>query len=796
MRQTRNVFFIVISFLLFSYVSGHAASVLVSWNANTESDLAGYYLYYGSQSGTYTTKTDVGKVTSYELGAQSGTTYYLAITAYDTSGNESGYSSEVSVYVPVPDTTPPTGTVVIGAGSATTPSRVVTLLLSAGDAGGTVVSMRISNDGVNWSGEAPFSASQSWVLTEGDGLKTVYVNYKDASGNWMATPARDTIELRLDTDGDGLPNSWEVTYGLDPENPVDAAWDLDLDGISNYEEYYNGSNPASAYDNTPVARAGADQQTAPTRVYLDGSTSTDPNGDTLQYAWSLVSGPAAVTIDNSTSARASLVGTKAGLYRFMLKCFDGKSTGSDTVDITILNVAPNVNAGSDMTVTVGAQVVLHATGADSNEDSLTYQWKFVQGTAMTVPDMNQQNITLTFGTAGQYRFSVTCSDGTLTSPADEVTITANALNNAPTANAGADQSVQTGSVVTLDGSGSSDPDGNNLSYAWRQTNGTAVALQNSQSVSPAFTATAAGTFEFELVVNDGLVSSTPDRIWVTVLKQNTAPVADAGYDVDIYAGEQVVLDGTGSYDPDGDAISYSWTQNSGASVVLSGAQTAHPTFTPTASGVLGFTLKVSDGQAATQDTVLVTVDSINGVPVAEAGQDQTVQAGAVVTLDGRLSSDPDGDSVSYIWSQVSGTRVSLNNSNTATPSFAPTVEGVYVFELKVYDGKDTSSPDTVTVTVQQSEVAISLTTPQLGDIMNENPILSWNASGFGKYKTYISVNGKKYSNIYTGTGTSCKMSSTLWNLFIPSGTTIYWYVEGTTLDKKTLKSAKGNFKKR
>lgn len=796
MRQTRNVILFVISFLMFFHVQGFAASVQVSWNANTESDLAGYYLYYGTQSGVYGTKIDVGNAVTYQFNAQAGTTYYLAITAYDTSGNESGYSSEVNVYVPVPDTTPPTGTVVISSGSATTPSRVVTLSLSAGDAGGSVVAMKISNDGVTWSGEAPFAVTQSWVLTEGDGLKTVYVNYKDASGNWMSTPAHDTIELRLDTDGDGLPNAWEVSYGLDLNNPSDAAWDLDNDGISNYEEYYNGTNPANAGDNTPIARAGADQQTAPTRVYLDGSTSSDPNGDTLQFTWSFVSGPAAVTIDNAASARANFVGTKAGLYRFMLRCFDGKSTGTDTVDITILNVAPSVNAGSDMTVTVGTQVVLHATGADSNEDNLTYLWKFVQGSAMTLPSMTQQNIALTFSTAGQYRFSVTCSDGNLASPADEVIVTANAVNQAPTANAGTDQSVQTGSLVTLDGSGSTDPDGNSLTYAWRQTSGAAVGLQNSQNVSPTFAATTAGTFEFELVVNDGFVSSTADRVWVTVLRQNNAPVADAGDDINAYAGDKVVLNATGSYDADGDSISYTWTQTSGAGVVLAGAQTAYPSFTPTTSGVLSFTLRVSDGQAATQDTVLVTVDSVNGVPIAEAGLDKTVKLGDTVTLDGRLSSDPDGDSFSYIWSQTSGTRFSLSSSNTATPSFVATAEGVYVFELKVYDGKDTSSPDTVTVTVQQSDVAISLITPQMGATMSENPLFSWNASGFSRYKVYITVGGKRYSNIYNGAGTSCRMSSMLWNLFIPSGTTINWYVEGTTTNKKLIRSSTGNFKKR
>ena len=130
---------------------------------------------------------------------------------------------------------PPTGAVTINSGSATTPSRAVTLTLSAADSGGTVTAMKFSNDGVNWSDEVPYATSQAWVLSENDGVKTVYVNYKDAAGNWMSTPASDTITFMLDTDGDGLPDSWESTNGLDKSNPSDAALDSDGDGVFSLE---------------------------------------------------------------------------------------------------------------------------------------------------------------------------------------------------------------------------------------------------------------------------------------------------------------------------------------------------------------------------------------------------------------------------------------------------------------------------------------------------------------------------------------------------------------------------------
>ncbi len=71
----------------------------LKWDANTETDLAGYILYQGITEGSYETPIDVGNVTSYTVSdLEPGMTYYFAVTAYDTGGNESGPSNEVSVY--------------------------------------------------------------------------------------------------------------------------------------------------------------------------------------------------------------------------------------------------------------------------------------------------------------------------------------------------------------------------------------------------------------------------------------------------------------------------------------------------------------------------------------------------------------------------------------------------------------------------------------------------------------------------------------------------------------------------
>ena len=77
-----------------------ADTAVVSWSPNTETDLAGYKIYYGTSSGAYDDALDVGNETSFAVnGLVKGTVYFFAVTAYDFSGNESGFSREV-VYVP------------------------------------------------------------------------------------------------------------------------------------------------------------------------------------------------------------------------------------------------------------------------------------------------------------------------------------------------------------------------------------------------------------------------------------------------------------------------------------------------------------------------------------------------------------------------------------------------------------------------------------------------------------------------------------------------------------------------
>ena len=112
-RHYSKLFLLFLVFFLSAVCSASAADVTVAWDANSESDLAGYKFYYGTSSGIYTFSEDVGNTTSYTaINLTAGETYYFAAKAYDTTDNESGYSTELVYTLPAPNNSAPNTPVV------------------------------------------------------------------------------------------------------------------------------------------------------------------------------------------------------------------------------------------------------------------------------------------------------------------------------------------------------------------------------------------------------------------------------------------------------------------------------------------------------------------------------------------------------------------------------------------------------------------------------------------------------------------------------------------------------------
>jgi hypothetical protein len=278
------------------------------------------------------------------------------------------------------------------------------------------------------------------------------------------------------------------------------------------------------------------------------------------------------------------------------------------------------------------------------------------------------------------------------------------LNSAPVANAGPDQTVFVANTVALDGSASTDADGDPLTYSWSFTvtpPGSETALSEPTTVNPTFVVDLPGTYVVQLIVNDGTVNSPPDTVTISTL--NSAPVANAGPDQTAFVTDTVTLDGSASTDADGNPLTYSWsltTRPTGSGATLSDPTTVNPTFVVDRFGTYVAQLIVNDGTVNSRpDTV--TISTLNSAPVANAGPDQTVFV-TTVTLDGSASSDVDGDPLTYSWSLIRvpiDSSASLLNPTAVKPTLVADLAGTYVVQLIVNDGRASSAPETVTITL-------------------------------------------------------------------------------------------------
>ncbi len=305
-------------------------------------------------------------------------------------------------------------------------------------------------------------------------------------------------------------------------------------------------------------------------------------------------------------------------------------------------------------------------------------------------------------------------------------------NTAPVTDAGDDLVVCEGDEVTLDGTGSFDPDAEPVTYLWAQVSGPSVELAPTDAAEATFTAPgltlapgetpAPAELVFRLSVTDDFLTRA-DETTVKVYFQNLPPVPSAGDDFDVPEDSEVTLDATGTVDPEGAEVSYTWTQVSGIPVTLEGADTANPTFQAPDLDVGGepvseyliFEVTATDtvpeffcGEPKSASaTVTVEVRNQNTRPDVVVTETQLACPGDIVLLDASDSSDRDRDPLAFAWTQSAGQAVTLSNADAAIAAFvAPEPEGepgpepdpiTVDFEVVVDDGFNDNSGTTSVV---------------------------------------------------------------------------------------------------
>lgn len=389
----------------------------------------------------------------------------------------------------------------------------------------------------------------------------------------------------------------------------------------------------------------------------------------------------------------------------------GANCGSDSATV-VINTAPVAHAGANQSVLTGATVSLDGSASnDAERDSLSFVWSLTSvpaGSPAVLSAATSAKPTFVADLPGTYALRLVVNDGQLDSSPALMLVTVSDLNAAPVSVAGSNQSVTVASVVTLDGSASSDANRDALNYAWTlnaKPVGSAAVLSSAISPKPTFTADVAGTYVASLQVSDGLLTSNVSVVTVTASAVNAAPVAVAGPNQSVLLASVVTLDGRLSTDANRDALTYKWsllTKPTGSVAALSSATATQPTFTADLAGTYVASLIVNDGKLdSTVVATTVTASAANAAPVANAGTAQTVATAAEVSLDGRNSTDANGDTLSYKWVMLykPDTSVAALSSDVASqPTFTADLAGVYVLSLVVNDGKVDSTVATVTIT--------------------------------------------------------------------------------------------------
>jgi hypothetical protein len=504
--------------------------------------------------------------------------------------------------------------------------------------------------------------------------------------------------------------------------------------------------------------------------------SYDPNGNQIfSHEWILERpvNPEPGIIDFTSPTPFLTLSDRTEIYEFRLKVTSSGPAGiqqaisTDVFRISVVGSEvslPRANAGPDRRIFTQTITSLQGLGSgDAQGTALSFAWRQVSGptvqflspddcalnlfkpsaiSVLTTPCSTGVSPQFVSDQPGVALFELVVfkdiSGGKLTSQPDFVQIIIDSPSNAVAeARILEIENAENLKAISLDGSPSFDRkalDGtqsNVLQFQWRQISGPPLYLETTTESRLSFTPVQASLYEFELTVRDGQGVKSPPFLLELPISQTgtTLPTAKAGADQSTLVNRFVVLDGSDSQGSSGSPLHFFWEQVAGPEQILaSGISSPLLSFQPRLAGVYTFSLRVFDGTLISlSDDISVAVNSdVQFVPVALAGNNQTVAPGTVVRLDGTNSFDQDNDPLTFFWEQDSGTPVILSQPNNSITTFRGFDQGLYVFSLVVSDGKSLSPANQTLISVSGGQI---ITSPSTFQPFDPTTILDPNSSG-------------------------------------------------------------------
>ena len=482
--------------------------------------------------------------------------------------------------------------------------------------------------------------------------------------------------------------------------------------------------PVAADDSARVAEGGTLQVITSTLLAND----SDPDNDSLSVTAvsDAVNGSVSLSSDKATATYIH-DGSETTTGSFTYTVSDGSATGTGTVTITVspVNDAPVAPSVPDQTATEAVAFAYQAPAfTDPEGDSLTYTATLADGNALPswlsfdADTRTFSGTPLEADAPASLTIRITASDASLSTSVD-FAITVHETNRQPPSPQVSDQTATIGLLFTYTVPEVMDPDSDTLTYNAVQgpSSNPLPDWLSFDSATRTFSGTPqnAHVGEYTIVVSVDDQSLSNEASFVLTVEV----AADSPLEAPLLAAQTATEDIAFRYtfspvtDPTDGAITYTATLENNDALptwLVFDANTRTFTGTPGETDTpADLTIRVTatnDGTppSSSSATFELTVE-VNDPPTADAGPNETVAEGEIVTLDGSRSVDPEGQPLGYTWSQLGPPAVDLSDPNIAMPTFtAPSglaTDVVLTFSLVVTDASNpASSPDMVQIVVE------------------------------------------------------------------------------------------------